>query len=44
MASMYNIESDKLKNTLREEEIEGIKEELKIRKVVDLLVENAKLV
>lgn len=44
MASMYNIESDKLKNTLREEEIEGIKEELKIRKVVDLLVKNAKLV
>ncbi len=44
IASMYNIESDKLKNTLREEEIEGIKEELKIRKVVDLLVKNAKLV
>lgn len=44
MASIYNIESDKLKNTLREEEIEGIKEELKIRKVVDLLVKNAKLV
>lgn len=44
MASMYNIESDKLKNTLREEEIEGTKEELKIRKVVDLLVKNAKLV
>lgn len=44
MASMYNIESDKLKSTLREEDIDGIKQDLKIRKVLDLLVENAKLV
>lgn len=43
MASMYNMELDKLKASLRETDIEDIKGQVKIRKTIDLLVENAKI-
>ena len=41
MASMYNMEADKLKASLREMDIEDIKGQIKIRKTIDLLVNNA---
>ena len=41
MASMYNMEADKLKASLRDMDIEDIKGQIKIRKTLDLLVENA---
>ena len=41
MASMYNMEADKLKASLRDMDIEDIKGQIKIRKTIDLLVENA---
>lgn len=40
MASMYNIEADKLKSTMGSE-INNLKEDIKLRKVVDFLFENA---
>ena len=43
MASMYNMEADKLKSSLRENDIEDIKGQVKIRKTIDLLVDNAKI-
>ncbi|KXZ40363.1 trigger factor [Alkalithermobacter thermoalcaliphilus JW-YL-7 = DSM 7308] len=44
MASMYRMELDKFKNTLKEEDKEYLKENVAIRKTVDMLVENAKVV
>jgi len=41
MASMYNMEADKLKSSLRETDVEDIKGQIKIRKTIDLLVNNA---
>jgi trigger factor len=41
MSSMYNMEVEKLKASLRESDIEDIKNQIKIRKTIDLLVENA---
>lgn len=41
MASMYNMEADKLKASLRETDVEDIKGQVKIRKTIDLLVNNA---
>lgn len=43
MAAMYNMEADKLKSSLRENDIEDIKGQVKIRKTIDLLVENAQI-
>lgn len=43
MAAMYNMEADKIKSSLRENDIEDIKGQVKIRKTIDLLVENAKI-
>ena len=43
MASMYRMEVEKLKSSLRETDLEDIKGQLKIRKTIDLLLENAKL-
>ena len=41
MASMYNMEVENIKSSLRETDIEDIKGQIKIRKTLDLLVENA---
>ena len=41
MAAMYNMEVEKIKSSLRETDIEDIKGQIKIRKPLDLLVENA---
>ncbi|MGL5345942.1 MAG: trigger factor [Peptostreptococcaceae bacterium] len=41
MASMYNMEADKLRGSLRDTDVEDIKGQIKIRKTIDLLVENA---
>ncbi len=41
MSSMYNMEADKLKASLRETDVEDIKGQVKIRKTIDLLVDNA---
>ena len=41
MAAMYNMEVEKIKSSLRETDIEDIKGQIKIRKTIDLLVENA---
>ena len=41
MSSMYNMEVDKLKASLRETDVEDIKGQVKIRKTIDLLVDNA---
>lgn len=41
MAAMYNMEVGKIKSSLRETDIEDIKGQIKIRKTLDLLVENA---
>ena len=43
MASMYRMEVEQLKSSLRETDLEDIKGQLKIRKTIDFLVENAKL-
>ncbi|MEG2930095.1 MAG: trigger factor, partial [Oscillospiraceae bacterium] len=43
MAAMYNMELDKLKASIKETDIEDIKGQVKIRKTIDLLVENAKI-
>ena len=44
MAKMYNMELEKIKSVMRPTDLEDIKGQLKIRKTIDLLVENAKLV
>ena len=41
MAAMYNMEVEKIKSSLRETDIEDIKGQIKIRKTLDLLFENA---
>ena len=41
MAKSYNMEAEKLKASFRETDIEDIKGQIKIRKTIDLLVENA---
>ena len=41
MAAMYNMEVEKIKSSLRATDIEDIKGQIKIRKTLDLLVENA---
>jgi len=41
MSSMYNMEVEKLKASLRETDVEDIKGQVKIRKTIDLLVDNA---
>ncbi len=41
MAAAYNMEVEKIKSSLRETDIEDIKGQIKIRKTIDLLVENA---
>ena len=41
MAAMYNMEVEKIKSSLRETDIEDIKGQIKIRKTLYLLVENA---
>ena len=43
MASMYRMEVEQLKSSLRETDLEDIKGQSKIRKTIDLLLENAKL-
>lgn len=43
MSAMYNMDAEKLKSSLRENDIEDIKGQVKIRKTIDLLVENAKI-
>jgi trigger factor len=42
MAKMYNLEVEKLKSMLGS--LEGLKEDLKLRKAIDFLVENSKVV
>ncbi len=44
MAKTYNMELEKIKSVMRPTDLEDIKGQLKIRKTIDLLVENAKLV
>ena len=41
MSAMYNMEVEKIKASLRETDLEDIKGQIKIRKTIDLLVENA---
>ncbi|MDD6735432.1 MAG: trigger factor [Clostridiales bacterium] len=43
MAKQYNMEEDKLKELMQEKDIENIKEELSMTKVIDLLVSKAKI-
>ena len=43
MASMYKMDVEKLKSSLRENDTEDIKGQVKIRKTIDLLVDNAKI-
>ena len=43
MAAMYNMDVEKIKSSLRENDIEDIKGQVKIRKTIDLLVDNAKI-
>lgn len=42
MAKTYNMEIEKLKESINENELEHIKEDMKNKKALDLLVENAK--
>lgn len=42
-AKQYNTDAEKFKKSLRPQDYENIKEGIKIRKVVDFLVENAKI-
>ena len=44
MAKMYNMELEKIKSAMRPTDLEDIKDQLKIRKTIDLLVDSAKLV
>ena len=43
MATMYNMNLEEIKKAFREEDIEDIKNQIKMRKTIDFLVENAKL-
>ena len=42
LAESYNMELDKVKSFMRDEDIEAIKSDLKISKALDFIVENAK--
>ena len=44
MATMYNMEVEKIKSVMRPTDLEDIKGQLKIRKTIDSLVDSAKLV
>lgn len=41
MAQMYNMELDKVKSFMRDEELENLKRDIRVRKAVDFLRENA---
>lgn len=41
MAQMYNMELDKVKSFMREEEIENLKRDIRVRKAVDFLADSA---
>lgn len=43
MAKQYNMEADKLKELMQETDIENLKEELAMNKVIDMLVNKAKI-
>ena len=43
MAQMYNMELDKVKSFMREEELDNLKRDIRVRKAVDLLTENAQV-
>lgn len=43
MATMYNMKVDEIKKALREEDLEDIKNQIRMRKTIDFLVENAKI-
>lgn len=43
MAKQYNMEADKLKELMQEADIEGLREELAMNKVIDMLVNKAKI-
>ncbi|RDY24452.1 trigger factor [Romboutsia maritimum] len=43
LATMYKMEMDKLKSSLRDSDMEDIKGQIKIRKTIDLLVESANI-
>lgn len=43
MSKMYNMEIDKLKELMREEDTEGISHDIRMSKAVDLIVNNAKV-
>ncbi len=43
MAATYKMEVEKIKSSLRENDIEDIKGQIKIRKTIDLLLDNAQL-
>ena len=44
LAELYNMkDNDEFKNMLKEQEFDGIKNQLSIRKTIEMLVENAKI-
>lgn len=43
MAQMYNMELDKVKSFMRDEELDNLKRDIRVRKAVDLLTENAQV-
>ena len=43
MAKQYNMEADKLKELMQERDIENLKEEISMNKVIDMLVNKAKI-
>ncbi|SHJ82128.1 trigger factor [Tepidibacter formicigenes] len=43
MANMYKMELDKFKATIREEDMDYFKENVAVKKTIDMLVENAKI-
>lgn len=43
MAKQYNMEADKLKELMQERDIENLKEEISMNKVIDMLVNKAKV-
>ncbi|CAH2214700.1 trigger factor [Tepidibacter aestuarii] len=43
MASMYKMEADKFKETLREQDMDYFKENVVVKKTIDLLVDSAKI-
>ena len=43
MAKQYNMEADKLKELMQEKDIENLKDEISVNKVIDMLVNKAKI-